>query len=224
MVKGVIFDFNGVIVDDYPIQKEAWSYISQILRNKGVTDREMIENIRGVPTADTIMWLSEGALPTERLQELSSKKISYVNELYASSPLFCLNSGLLEFLNQIKENGMARTIATSSTYEDMKFAFEKLGLKRWFDIQNIVYNDGTYRGKPAPDAYLLAAKKINLPIKSCVVFEDAVSGIKSARAAGCEKIVVVNIAENLPKIVHLPGVVLGIESFKEINYQTLLKM
>lgn len=56
---GIIFDFNGVIVDDYPIQKEAWDILSLQLREHICTDQEMLNNVRGIPTRDIVKWMSQ---------------------------------------------------------------------------------------------------------------------------------------------------------------------
>lgn len=71
---GVIFDFNGVIVDDYPIQKQAWDQISLQLRNKPVTDDEMMNHIRGIPTSDNVKWMSSGNLLDDELAAIALKK------------------------------------------------------------------------------------------------------------------------------------------------------
>lgn len=215
---GVIFDFNGVIVNDYLIQKAAWDHISLILRKKNCSDTEMMRNIRGVPTRDVILWMGAQGVSSEKiLEELVEEKESFVANLYNTSPLFCLSTGFALFCDQLKKERVPRTIATSSTYKRMQFAFEKLGLSEWFVLDEIEYYDGTYRGKPAPDAYLRAAKKIGLEPKSCIVFEDASSGIQAAYDAGVTTIVAVGSEQRLQLLRDKPGVKYGIHDFTEID-------
>ena len=57
-------------------------------------------------------------------------------------------------------------------------------MDRWFDPRRIVYDDGTFSGKPAPDIYLRAAERIGLSPSRCIVAEDAPVGIEAARRAG----------------------------------------
>ena len=219
-IKGVIFDFNGVIVDDYPIQKKVWNNISLKLRAKEVSDEEMIQKVRGVQTKNVIRWMAKSKLTEEEIEEIAKEKEDCIRNLYISSPLFCLNKGLDVFLDDLKKNNIPRTIgtiATSSKLEGVLFSFNKLGLAKWFDIKQIVYNDGSYDSKPAPDAYLLAAKKINLDLKLCVVFEDAVSGITSAYAAGVRNIIAVGNDERLIELKKLPGVIKSIHNFSEVK-------
>ena len=75
-----------------------------------------------------------------------------------------------------------------SEWCNVEFYIREFKLEKWFDIDKIVYSDGSIAGKPAPDIFLIAAEKINLPPKECLVIEDALAGIKSAQAAGIGKI------------------------------------
>ena len=220
-LKAVIFDFNGVIVDDYPIQKEAWNKMSKMIRGTEVTDDEMIKQIRGVPTKDIIKRMSAGSLDTQKVAELSANKDVYVQEIVDTSPLFRLYKGLDLFLNKLKEKNIPRTIATSSTEEMFHYLANKLHLDAWFDFNTIVFNDGTHKGKPAPDPYILAAKAIGVSPSECVVFEDAKSGIQSAHDAGCENIVAIGTDDRLEVLSKLPGVLRGIHDFSEITVESL---
>ena len=222
-LRGVIFDFNGVIVDDYPLQKEAWNKISLKLRGIEVTDEEMLQKIRGVQTKETVNWFGNGKISEEQIIKFAKEKEENIRDLYLSSPLFCLNKGLDFFLDALKKNNIPRTIATSSKFEDLQFSLNKLGLTKWFDINLIIYNDGTYRGKPAPDAYVLATKKLNLDPKDCVVFEDAVSGITAAYAAGIRYIIGVGNDERQTILKKLPGVIRGIHDFSKLRVNKIFR-
>ena len=94
---------------------------------------------------------------------------------------------------------------------------EEFKLAKWFDIEKIVYSDGTLRGKPAPDIYIRAAEKIGLKPEECIVVEDAVSGIESARAAGIGKIVAIASMESEDLYKNIPAVSQIIKNFDEID-------
>lgn len=104
-----------------------------------------------------------------------------------------------------------------SNGENVEFFIETFNLKKWFDVDKIVYDDGTMPGKPAPDIYLRAAKKLNLAPKDCVVIEDAVSGIESARAAGIGKIIAIASMESIDLYKNIPAVSQIIKNFDEID-------
>ena len=216
----MIFDFNGVIVEDYPLQKEAWNTISKKLRKTEITDNEMLNKIRGVRTADTVRRMSGNKLSDEEVQNISNEKDKIIQKLLKTSPLFRLNVGLEGFFNELKEKNILITIATSQSFNNLTLSFKRLKLGNWFEIEKVIYNDGTYPGKPAPDAYILAAEKIAIKPSECLVFEDAVNGIKSAFSAGVKTIVAVGNDERLKVLLKQSGVVKGIHNFTEININT----
>lgn len=221
---GIIFDFNGVIVDDYVIQKEAWNRISQLLRGKPVTDQEMAQYIRGIPTAKIVIWMSKKQLGHQDIAALSRKKSELVKALFETSPLFRLVPGLDNFLDELVRRGLSRTIATSQTRPVFLHLAKQLGLETWFDLSKATCYDGSYPGKPAPDAYILAAKKIGAPPENCIVFEDAHSGIGAAYAAGVRTIVAIGKDEQVQELQKLPGVVKVVHSFNGLGLEDLLAL
>ena len=97
--------------------------------------------------------------------------------------------GVKEFFDALKENHVPRTIATAAGLSNVKFFFEHFDLANWFNLEYVVYNDGTLPGKPEPDMYLKAAEVIGVEISDCIIFEDSRSGIKAAKRSGAYKVV-----------------------------------
>lgn len=95
----------------------------------------------------------------------------------------------MEFLDFLAAHKIPRTIATASCGNNVRFFFDTLGLDRWFDLDKVIYNDGTLPGKPAPDLYLKAAQRLCVAPETCVIFEDSGAGIESAQRAGAKKVV-----------------------------------
>ena len=126
-----------------------------------------------------------------------------------------------DFLNKnLKENNIPRTIATMSEKDNVDFYIKEFNLSKWFDIDKIVYSDGTIPGKPAPDIYIIAAQKLGLKPEDCIVIEDAISGINSAKNAGIGKVIAIASMES-PKFYEKLGVDEIITDFQ--NYQEILK-
>lgn len=109
--------------------------------------------------------------------------------LCRQSPDYKLADGLVEFLDFLAAHKIPRTIATASCGSNVRFFFDTLGLDRWFDLDKVIYNDGTLPGKPAPDLYLKAAQRLGVAPETCVIFEDSGAGIESAQRAGAKKVV-----------------------------------
>ena len=112
------------------------------------------------------------------------KESAYFNFCLELGDRFRLADGAVEMLDGIKEMGIPYCLATGSEKLSVDFFMEHLGLGRWFEYgKNIVYEDGSFTGKPAPDIYVIAAKKLGLSPSECLVFEDGTSGIMAANAA-----------------------------------------
>ena len=109
-----------------------------------------------------------------------------------------------------------------SEWDNVEFYIKEFNLEKWFDIDKIVYSDGTIPGKPAPDIFLIAAEKIGLAPKDCVVVEDAIAGIKSASNANIGKIIAIASLEPIEFYKQMPEVCQIIKNFYEFD-KTLLE-
>jgi beta-phosphoglucomutase len=221
VTKAVLFDFNGVIVDDFEIQKEAWNEIFVSL-GKPPISIEKIRSIRGIPTKNVIKQIINPDLSDEEVDYYAKKKEEISTRLANTSPLFKLNVGLENFLNELQKSNLKLNIATSKTRDVFEYSFNRLELSRWFDFSKVLCKDGTHEGKPAPDPFIISAKNIDVLTSECIVFEDAISGIKSAYSAGVKGIVVVNVPEFLKELIKYPGVIKGIVNFSEIEIKDIV--
>lgn len=109
------------------------------------------------------------------------------------------------------------TIATMSDWGNVEFYIKHFHLEKWFEIDKIVYSNGIIPGKPAPDIYKIAAKNLDLKPKECIVVEDALSGIESARAAGIGKIIAICSEESPELYKAIPCVSGIINNFNEFD-------
>ena len=89
----------------------------------------------------------------------------------------------------MQETAIARNLTVK---ENLEFYFEVFGLGKWFNFENLVYDNGTFPGKPAPDIFLIASQKLNLKPEDCLVVEDAYSGILAAKKAHIGKIIAID--------------------------------
>lgn len=224
MYKGIIFDFNGTLFFDSKKHLETWREFSKRLRPNAFTDEEMREHMFGRTNEDIIAYLIGERPSPELVKKLGQEKEAVYRDLcrkdYKNTKLA---PGAIEFLDYLKENSIPRTIATMSEINNVKFFIETFDLKKWFDIDKIVYDSGNIPGKPAPDIYLKAAKNINLPPKDCIVVEDAISGIQSAYSAGIGKIIAIASMESNDVYKNIPAVSQIIHNFNEINRDLFIK-
>jgi len=216
--KGIIFDFNGTLFFDSEKHLEAWREFSRRLRGTAFTDEEMRKYMFGRTNEDIIAYAIQKRPTPQQVAKLGYEKEALYRDMCRNDmENFKLAPGAVEFLNYLKEKEIPRTIATMSEKDNVDFYIEGFKLEQWFDIEKIVYSDGTMKGKPAPDIYEIAAQKLGLSPQDCIVVEDALSGIESARAAGIGKIIAIasmdgkHIYENIPCVSQI------ITDFNEID-------
>lgn len=217
-MKGIIFDFNGTLFWDSKLHYDAWREFSKELRGYEFTDEEMRDKMFGHTNSDIIEY-AIGRKPSPAMVEkyAEEKEALYRKRCLLDKENFKLAPGAIEFLDFLKEHNIPRTIATMSEWCNVEFYIREFKLEKWFDIDKIVYSDGSIAGKPAPDIFLIAAEKINLPPKECLVIEDALAGIKSAQAAGIGKIYAIASMEPDEFYQNISGVDKIIHNFDEIN-------
>lgn len=210
-MKGIIFDFNGTLYWDSQLHYDAWREYSKLLRGVEFTNEEMRDNMFGHTNEDIIEY-AIGKKPSKEMVEKygKEKEALYRKRCLMDRDAFKLAPGAIEFLDYLKENDIPRTIATMSEWDNVEFYIKEFQLEKWFDIDKIVYSDGTIPGKPAPDIFEIAASKIKLSPKDCVVIEDAIAGIKSAQGAGIGKIIAIASLEPIEfykKIENIDGII-----------------
>ena len=196
--KGILFDFNGTLFFDSDFHIEAFQRIFPELGAPAPTKEEVIERILGRSNAMIYREnIKADASDAETAEFGHNKESIYFELCLANKERFKLTEGAEKFLDYLKVEGIPFTIATGSDRESVDFFFEHLGLDRWFDIQKIVYTDGSFKGKPSPDCYLIAAEKLGLSAEECLIFEDGRSGIMSANAANPAGVIAI-YDESLP--------------------------
>ena len=217
-MKGIIFDFNGTLYWDSALHYQAWREYSKILRGYEFTDEEMREKMFGHTNKDIIEY-AIGKTPTEDMVEKygKEKEALYRKRCLLDRANFKLAPGAIELLDFLKANNIPRTIATMSEWDNVEFYINEFQLEKWFDMDKIVYSDGTIPGKPAPDIFEIAAKKIKLDPSECIIVEDAIAGIKSAQSAKAGKIIAIASIEPIEFYEKIDAVDLIIKDFYEFD-------
>lgn len=216
MLRGVIFDFNGVLLWDTHLQEQAWSQFALTLRPEPFGPEEMRHQMHGRPNRAVLEYLTGRALAQDEVAVLTAAKEAHYRELcLAQGDAFALSPDAHALLGWLVATHIPRAIATSSEQTNVAFFTARLGLAAWFGPERIVYDDGALPGKPAPDIYLRAATRLGLPPEACIVVEDAPSGIAAAHAVGIGHIVALGPAEHHEALRRLPGVGQVITSLAE---------
>ena len=217
-MKGIIFDFNGTLYWDSQLHYDAWIEYSEKLRGTPFTADEMREHMFG-RTNKYIIEYAIGREPTPDMVEKygQEKEAVYRKRCLANPDTFKLAPGAAGLLDFLKEKNIPRTIATMSDWSNVEFYIKEFHLDKWFDIDKIVYSDGKIPGKPAPDIFIIAADKIGLNPKDCIVVEDAISGINAAKSAGIGKIIAIASLEPIEYYKKINGIDTIITNFNELD-------
>ncbi|MGX1930724.1 beta-phosphoglucomutase [Flagellimonas sp. 2504JD4-2] len=181
MIKGFIFDLDGVITDTAELHFEAWKTLAD---EKGWDfDREINDQLRGISRLDSIQVILDHngiTLDDTTKMDLATKKNDiYVKSLDAMTPEDYL-PGAKELLTHLRTEGFA--VALGSSSKNAEKVLEQLNASAYFDI--IGDGHSVTKSKPAPDIFLYAAEKLNLQPEDCIVFEDAERGVDAAKIGG----------------------------------------
>jgi len=189
MIKGAIFDFNGTLFWDTAFHDLAFDIFLE-KHNIQLTGEEKRIKIHGQTNPDIMRSIFGVQLTEKEINDYSQDKELIYRQLCINDLKFA--PGAEDLFDFLKANNIPFTIASSSGIENISFYFANMGLDRWFSLDKVVYNNGTFRGKPYPDGFLAAAKKLQVRPEECAIFEDSVAGIEAAENAGAGKIYIVN--------------------------------
>ncbi|MBI2506306.1 MAG: HAD family phosphatase [Candidatus Latescibacteria bacterium] len=179
-VRGLIFDCDGVLVDSEKFSCGAWL---PVLRRRGIeVELSDIEAFIGQSDQAVLEhYRARGAqFPPDILAE---REQEYFDLARGHLQSFV---GLREALEELRRRDFPVAVASSGDLAKIRFSLEEVGLLEFFPILCSAVE--VQRGKPAPDLFLLAVRRLGLAPEACAVVEDAVPGLQAARAAGMKAI------------------------------------
>jgi len=180
MIEAIIFDLDGVIVSTDDLHYKAWKHMADI--EKIDFDKKINHRLRGVSRMESLNIILEKASKTysnKEKQELALIKNNYYVELLNELTPKDILPNILEVLETLKEKGIKIAIGSSS--KNAKKILNHINLYDKFDV--IADGHDIENSKPAPDVFLVAAKKLAVNPKNCIVVEDAIAGIEAAKRA-----------------------------------------
>lgn len=216
--KAIIFDFNGVLWWDGRLQEDAWQTFAVQLRGRPFTPEEIALQVHGRTNRHTLEYLTGQTLTDYRTHQLSEQKEDIYRQMcLALDDQFQLSPGAVDLLDFLVAHQIPHTIATASGKGNVDFFIEHLDLGRWFDLDKIVYDNGTRRGKPAPDFYRDAAQILGTAPQNCIVVEDSRSGIAAAQAAGIGYIVALGPPPEHERLAQAAGVTQVVADLSQLS-------
>ena len=176
MLAGVIFDFDGVIVDSHPVHMQAWMTFFRSM-GKEVKDEDLSFVLEGAKR-DEILRHFLGDLTPEEVRLYGAEK-ERLFRAHASE--LKMVRGFADFLAEVESAGLPIAVATSGSRMRVEYTLESFHLLGRF--RAIVTGDDVSKGKPDPALFRLAASRLQLSRDKVLVCEDAVNGVCAAKAA-----------------------------------------
>ena len=196
MLRAVIFDFDGVITDSEILHLRAFNQVlaqhdieitEEIYYKEylGFTDRDCFESVAGK---------NKLGLDSEQIENLIKQKNRIFEKLAATEA--AIFEGVPEFLQMLTDNKIRRAICSGALLVDIQPILEKSQLGPFFEV--IVSAEQIAKGKPDPEGFLLALKRLNegsrnpIGANECVVIEDSHWGLEAGNAAGMHTVGITN--------------------------------
>ncbi len=183
MIKGVIFDMDGVLVDNSEIHVEAFATFCG--KYGVVITEQKLKSLFGMGNEDIMPAIFGREMDSDEIGRLAEEKEEIYRDIFASSikPL----AGLKSILEELKKRGIKIAVGSSGMEKNVNFVLEKCGIADYFTA--IANGDMVKRAKPDPAIFLKAAALLGLEPAECMVFEDSFAGVEAARRAGMKVIV-----------------------------------
>jgi len=198
-----IFDMDGVLAENSDYHVEAWTVFS---RDYG---RELtVEDIKkrlGFNNREYMRFVLDREPTDQEVIDSTVRKEALYREIFGKH--LTAPAGLIPLLDALKREAFTCGVATSAPSENVDFVLDGLQIRPYF--QRVVDASHVKNCKPDPEIYLEAASQLNVKPAACVVFEDAIAGVQSAKAAG---MTVIAITTSYPAAVlreHAPDAIIG---------------
>lgn len=210
MLKGVIFDLDGVITNTAEYHYKAWSYLGKEIGIE--VDRKFNENLKGISRMESLELIlkhgnKEGAYTKEEKKALTDKKNNHYKKLIKKMTKSDILPGIENLLNELKENNIKIALASASRNGPM--LLKNLEIEDYFNY--IVNPSHIKNGKPAPDIFLDGLKGLNLKAEEVIGIEDAVAGVEAIKSA---RMIAIGVGVEAD---------IKVSSTKELTYSFLLK-
>lgn len=183
MLKAIIFDMDGVLTDSERYQQDAERYV---LSNYGVVPTKgEWESFTGRTNRQIFTYIQKAYCLHVPIDKMIAEKRAIVLEKMRTvvEPI----PGAMDYVKMISsEKKLKIGLVTSSIFEHVEVVLSRFGIFSCFDA--MVTGDEVMKGKPDPEPYLMAIEKLGVDAASCVVIEDSINGMKSARSAGAKVI------------------------------------
>ncbi|MCP2024902.1 HAD superfamily hydrolase (TIGR01509 family) [Flavobacterium sp. HSC-32F16] len=181
MIKTVIFDMDGVIVDTEPVHR--YAYYKQFSELNIEVPEEMYTSFTGFSTRNTFQAL-KGNFPSieHEVEDLIQRKRNLFNDAFDTKEDLYLLEGVDDLIKDLYKSGIQLILASSASKVTIERVFTRFNLHQYFS--HIVSGEDFPQSKPNPAIFIHAASLSTAPKDQCIIIEDSTNGVKAAKAAG----------------------------------------
>ncbi|SHJ14074.1 HAD family hydrolase [Flavobacterium terrae] len=180
MIKTVIFDMDGVIVDTEPVHKYAYDQHFKELNIE--VSEEMYATFTGNSTRNVFQKLKAHFNLDHDVEELILRKRHLFNDAFDTKPDLELIDGVFDLIKRLHDNKIQLILASSASNSTINRVFNRFSLNQYFTHK--VSGEDFPKSKPDPAIFLHAASLSEAPKGNCIVIEDSTNGVRAAKAAG----------------------------------------
>ena len=192
---GYIFDLDGTLVDTMPLHYRAWDAAMRKVGLQAPLDEELFYSLGGVPTKRVAELIAAHYGLTIDAHAVFDHKEALFVEIQKDAKLI---EPVVEFARRVSLTHPV-SIASGGPRVIVRGMLKLTGLDVLFDYERVITPEDVEHGKPAPDMFLLAARRMGVAPEKCLVFEDAEPGMRAAEAAGMKWVRVPSRAPKKPK-------------------------
>ena len=191
MIKAILFDLNGTMIDDMEYHTRAWFGILNDDLNANLTLEEVKKEMYGKNSEVLVRVFGDKKFTMDEMDTLSIEKEKRYQKEFL--PELKLINGLDELLKEAKARQIKMAIASAAIPFNIDFVLDNLHIRNFFG--SIVSADDVATSKPHPETFLKAAALLEAAPADCLVFEDAPKGVEAAKSAGMKTVVLTTMHE-----------------------------
>ena len=179
MIKTVIFDMDGVIVDTELVHR--YAYFKQFGELGIEVPEDMYTSFTGLSTRNTFQILKDYFNLEQEVEDLILRKRAIFNDAFDNKEDLALLDGVENLIKDFHQNGMQLIVASSASKVTINRVFTRFNLHQYFT--DIVSGEDFPKSKPHPAIFLHAASLSTAPKENCIVIEDSTNGVRASKAA-----------------------------------------